>query len=90
MTDLGTLPNLPNSVATAINRNGDVVGYAYSADYYTSHAFLYRKGVLYDLNNLVPNTGWTFTAANGINDKGQVIGGATNRAGAPREVLLST
>ena len=89
MTDLGSLPNLPNTVATAININGDIVGYAYSADYFTSHAFLYHNGVMHDLNTLVPNTGWTFTSANGINDKGKIVGGARNRAGAPRAFALT-
>lgn len=90
MNDLGSLPNLPNTVATAINNNGDVVGYACSADSFTRHAFLYRKGVLYDLNALFPATGWTFTAANAINDRGKIVGSAANPARAPRAFLLST
>jgi probable HAF family extracellular repeat protein len=41
MTDLGTLPGFGDSVATAINNAGQVVGRAYIAGNATSHAFLY-------------------------------------------------
>jgi probable HAF family extracellular repeat protein len=40
-----------------------------------SHAFLSRDGQMYDLNDLVPaGSGWVLEIADGINDKGQIVG----------------
>jgi probable HAF family extracellular repeat protein len=55
--DLGTLGGT-QSFAYAINNNGDVVGYSYTASGDT-HAFSYSGGVLMDLNSLLPaSSGW--------------------------------
>jgi hypothetical protein len=52
-------------------RPGDQLGW---------HAFVYRNGQMFDLNNLIPaNSGWVLTTATGINDTGHIVGsGALN------------
>jgi probable HAF family extracellular repeat protein len=73
MTDLGTLGGA-SSVATGLNDNGQVVGYAdvvggHSGPY---HAFLYSAGTMTDLGTL----GYSESLAWGINSAGQVVGSA--------------
>ena len=79
MTDLGTLGG-NWSRATAINAAGDIVGVAEASgpDHF-DYAFLYRDGVVYDLNSALPADleGVALTVAYGITDSGQIIGGAT-------------
>lgn len=94
MKDIGTLPGMANSVATAINANGDVVGYSYNdanlaTQGMTEHAFLYRNGRMYDLNALFSASGWTLGAANGINDSGQVVGNGADPSGYGRPFLVT-
>ena len=74
IADLGTLGG-GNSFAYGINNSSLVVGYSYLANSEDTHAFVYRDGVLYDLNGLIPsNAGWTLLNAYSINDKGQIVG----------------
>ncbi|HVR37286.1 MAG TPA: Ig-like domain-containing protein, partial [Methylomirabilota bacterium] len=41
----------------------------------TRHAFLWQNGVMSDLNDLIPtHSGWELTAAESINDAGQIVG----------------
>jgi probable HAF family extracellular repeat protein len=76
MLNLGTLGG-PDSNACGINEAGQVVGYSDitgSSDSH-SHAFIYSRAKLLDLNNLVaPNSGWILYSATGINDRGQIVG----------------
>jgi len=75
--DLGTLPGLQYSIAYALNNLGQVVGS--SGNSRTHHPFLWTaaKG-MQDLNNLIPaGSGWVLQAANGINDKGWIVGSGT-------------
>jgi probable HAF family extracellular repeat protein len=48
------------------------IGFADNSFY---HAFLYSRGKLQDLNDLVaPNSGWILISATAINDRGQIVG----------------
>lgn len=92
INDLGTLDGNP-TIATAINNRGTVVGYSSSLDNYNIevplHAFVWINGKLTDLNSLLPaNSGWQLTAAYGINDRGQIVGGGT-KDGRVRAFLLT-
>ncbi|KAB2965066.1 MAG: hypothetical protein F9K16_02895 [Thermoanaerobaculia bacterium] len=75
MQDLGTLGG-PNSYALEINDAGQAVGYACCApDTYLSHAVLWGSGGIVDLGDLDPL--WpAISAAYGLNDAGQVVGGS--------------
>jgi probable HAF family extracellular repeat protein len=79
-TDIGTLPEYENSVATAINNEGQVVGYAWLPDIEGDpirRAFLYdhRTGAISDLNDLIPeDSGWHLFDAFDISDTGQIVG----------------
>ena len=74
VTDLGTVGGA-FSYGDAINSSGQVTGYLETADGNTVHAFLYSDGVMTDLGTLLP--GGTKSVGAGINDRGQVTGGAT-------------
>jgi probable HAF family extracellular repeat protein len=86
MLDLGTLGGTNGynggnyNHATAINNRGQIVGQA-SATGGSYHAFIYSKGRMTDLNDLVDLTAingpagfLSLTEANGINEKGQIVG----------------
>jgi probable HAF family extracellular repeat protein len=91
ITDLGTLQGGRNSDAYAINERGQVVGtadYPYvdvcidpnsggtvPCIKYAQHAFVDEKGIMTDLNSLIPsNRGWELSSAFDINDRGQIVG----------------
>jgi probable HAF family extracellular repeat protein len=75
--DLGTLGGF-QSVAYGVDEAGDVVGYSYLSDNATTHAFIYSNNVLVDLNSMLPiASGWTITAAYGINATGRIVGTGT-------------
>lgn len=77
MKSLGTLGGT-QSYAYAINNAGDVAGYSWTSDGVT-HGFLYRNGILLDLNSLLPiGSGWTIDGAYGVNDAGQILAVATH------------
>lgn len=75
MTDLGVLPGFGYGTAQAINLGGQIVGTASTAGPQSiSHAFLYRRGVLSDLNTLIyGNPGITLQDAEGIDHTGHII-----------------
>jgi probable HAF family extracellular repeat protein len=74
--DLGTLPGDSTSQALAINARGEIVGTSCDADF-TCRAFLWRDGVMTDLNALVtPDYDGTLTTANDINNSGRMTGQA--------------
>jgi probable HAF family extracellular repeat protein len=73
VTDLGTLGGL-SSYASGINNSGEVVGASYTASSELD-AFVDINGTMLDLNSLInPGSGWTLTAATGINDYGDIVG----------------
>ena len=84
-TDLGTLPDYQNSLASAINNAGHVVGSCWlpknwqfgdATDYFRSaYVYDHRTCVMTDLNQLIPQgTGWYLFDAFAINDGGQIVG----------------
>jgi probable HAF family extracellular repeat protein len=86
MQDLGVLPGGLDSRAYGVNDLGQVVGYSSSAE--DTRAFLYRDGVMHDLNSLLVQglpAGAVLAQAFGINDRGQII--ATSNRG--RAYLLT-
>ena len=90
IVDMGTLPLDPHSEATAINNKDVVVGYAglLGADA-KRHAFVYVSGKMADLNSLIPaNAGWVLERADGVNDKGQIVGTGLHN-GQRRAFLLT-
>jgi probable HAF family extracellular repeat protein len=95
-TDLGTLGGA-SSFASSINNAGLVVGASDIASntYTETHATLWADGTVIDLNNLLdPKTvseGWVLTAATDINDKGWIVGNASNPLiGVPTHAFLLT
>ncbi len=86
--EIGKLPGFPkNSAASSLNNDGVVVGY--SSDYGNdSHAFIWRDGILTDLNDLIdPASGWELKTASDINEAGQIIGYGSHN-GETRAFLL--
>lgn len=79
MQDLGTLGG-PVSYAFDINNSGQTAGAAERADDGIHHAVLWGSGGIVDLGDL-GNLWDTDSAAYGINDAGQVVGGSYNDAG---------
>jgi probable HAF family extracellular repeat protein len=80
MNDLGSLGGSPAS-AFALNNAGQVVGQSVTAKGQW-HAFLFIDGKLTDLNSLIPaDSGWILNGANGINNRGQIVGYGTGPNG---------
>jgi probable HAF family extracellular repeat protein len=66
-----------NDWAWGINARGQVVGQSYSGT--TARAFLYQDGMMSDLNTLIQNDSPLYlTFANDINDRGEIVGYATD------------
>lgn len=73
MEDLGTLGDEPAS-AWAINEQTQIVGGS-SVNERVFHAFLWQDGKMTDLNSLIPpQSGWMLRLAQGINERGQIVG----------------
>lgn len=73
LQDLGALAPGATSAAYAVNARGDVAGQS------NGHAFLYRDGIMQDLGTL----GGGNSIAKGINDRGEVVGMASDAHGIP-------
>jgi probable HAF family extracellular repeat protein len=73
--DLGTLPGDSISQALGINEQRQVVGISCTAGFASCRAFLWERGVMMDLNDLVAEDypDQLFTA-NDINNSGQITG----------------
>jgi probable HAF family extracellular repeat protein len=77
--DLGTLSGYPTVQASAINASDWIVGFAAkgSGSSTVHHAVVWAGGAPVDLNSRVSlPAGWDLQYATGINDAGQIVGGA--------------
>lgn len=91
MLDLGALPGHSQSIATAINDGGEVVGTSGPelTPSASTRGFHYNASGMKDLNaNINPSSGWTIVAAHGINASGHVAATGITRQGEIRAVLL--
>jgi probable HAF family extracellular repeat protein len=87
--DLGTLGG-GNAQAHGINKAGDIVGSSDLPGDVNEHAFLFRQGHIYDLNDLIPaGTGFTLKDASAINQAGQILVNGTDAQGNNRAFLLT-
>src|ERR1017187_3466171 len=81
MRDLGTLSGDTASAGLGINDGGDVVGASCDADG-NPRAYLWRNGVMTDLNTLVPAGSPLFLLfAGAINNRGEIAGWGVTEAG---------
>ena len=66
------------SFATGINNRGQVVGSTIDSDNNWSHGFIWRNGVMTDLNTLISgDSNLSVISASNINERGQISGMAT-------------
>jgi probable HAF family extracellular repeat protein len=91
LQDLGVLPGGQYSVAYGINTAGQIVGAGQSSAL-TPVALLWTPdGAIHDLNTLIsPKIPRILTAANAINDAGQIVVDATSTTGAGAYALILT
>jgi probable HAF family extracellular repeat protein len=91
MTDIGDLGG-GHSIANSLNDRGEIVGYSAVSgvkERRDFRAFLYRQGRMVDLNMRIPrDSGWVLLVANGINNRGQIVGYG-RRNGQKRAFLLT-
>lgn len=87
--NLGTLGGT-DSGANAINNSGTVVGQSKMPGDSFTHAYIYKNGVMTDLNSLANSSvsGWDLRSASDINDSGQIVGTGTHN-GQQRAYLLT-
>lgn len=89
MEELGTVAGLPFSRANGINSAGIIVGTASQFQGFSGRASVWRNGRITDLNSVIPSgSGWLLTSAEGINDRGQIVGFGTVQ-GQTRAFLLT-
>jgi probable HAF family extracellular repeat protein len=92
--DLGGLAADQESMASAVNLAGQVVGYAFYSDRAAPHAMLWQNGIMLDLNQKLSAAtrleGWVLNSATGINDGGSIVGSAFNvQTGVNHAFLLT-
>jgi len=85
--NLGKLPGLISALAKDINQAGTVVGFALSADFITSHAFVWTdaKGI-----QPLPDLGGGASLAQSINGSGAAVGWASDPFGVTHAVMWSS
>ncbi len=91
MLDLGAL-DARHSRATDVNSRGQIVGHVGSIVGFPSaggRAFLWQEGEMADLNGLLtPESGWVLRSAEGINERGDIVGFG-DLDGKPQAFLLT-
>ncbi len=82
MQDLGTLEGDGHSLGLGINDAGVITGISAAPDFSTLRAFVWRGGVMMDLNQLIPSTSalYLLTACS-VNARGEIIGFAVDHQG---------
>lgn len=65
-------PGARDTIPFGINSQGDIVGNWDTAQSSTGHGFIFSRGAMtsFDIPNAIPNG----TAANGVNDRGEIVG----------------
>ena len=83
---LGTLPGLPSALANGINQAGTIVGFAFTNDFVTSHAFIWNsdRGV-----QPLTDLGGNASLAQAINTEGSVVGWSFDAGGVLHAVEWS-
>jgi len=82
MQDLGTLEGDGHSVGLGLNDGGVVTGISAAPDFSTLRAFVWRGGVMMDLNQLIPATSSLYLlSACSVNARGEIIGFAVDHTG---------
>jgi len=89
-TALGSLPGYDVwATGVSINNSNQVVGYAFSDDWFSTVGFLWENGDMVDLNALVqPPSDITVTEPLQIDDRGEIISYAADAEGNVRAVVL--
>ncbi|OLB64417.1 MAG: hypothetical protein AUI10_11185 [Actinobacteria bacterium 13_2_20CM_2_72_6] len=88
---LGAVDGILHNQATAVNAAGQIVGTAdpQCVPCPAPRAWLWQNGTLTPLDTLIPaGSGWTLQQANGINDRGQIVGAGVHN-GHLRAYLLT-
>lgn len=92
VTDLGTVDGIAFNQATAINAAGQIVGTADPRCQPCVNPVAWLRepgGAAADLDTLIPSgSGWTLEQANGINDRGQIVGAGLHN-GSTHAFLLT-
>lgn len=89
MKDLGTLPGDFSSIAFGINDHAQVVGQSCDVNF-NCRAFLWQKGVMTDVNTLIAaRSSLYLVAAEGINSRGEIVGGAFNQTSGDAPAFLA-
>jgi probable HAF family extracellular repeat protein len=92
ITDLGVIGDDQCSYAAAINTNEEVVGSSIptcDSDPTSFRAFLWEKGTMFDLNNLVPSGSSLYLQyVETINDRGEIAGQGLDGNGNEHAFLL--
>jgi probable HAF family extracellular repeat protein len=85
--DLGTLGTDNVSEGLGINDSDQVVGVSYPS----GHGFIWQNGLMTDLNSLMPpNSGYTITDAQDINNAGDITGEAQDNSTGVTYAFIAT
>jgi probable HAF family extracellular repeat protein len=77
LSELGRLGRMFGE-AKDVNDAGEVVGFVTNVSGLPDRAVLWRGGAAFDLNDLIPaGSGWVLRSAEGINNRGQIVGYGT-------------